>query len=131
MPEYALPLLQWYESMRVASERFGKPIACPDNIETLMAQCGFVDTSHRTIRVSLKPRRKDERDHKLSWSLRLPMTVAYDEGSRGNTDGHRLFESMSMSLFTRELQMSRVDVENWCERLRQITATKVPVYFNL
>lgn len=126
LPPEAQPLIDWYKYLQEASRRFGKPIDCPD-VDALMTQCGFAETNHRTIRLPLRHRALDVRDRDLSDGLKNAMCYQYDDGSEP-----KLFESLSMSLFTRQLGMQRIEVENWCARLREIAGTEdMPIFFNL
>lgn len=126
-PERANELLHWYRNMQQASRMFGKPIDCPANIDAIMQQCGLVDVTHRTVQIPLRPRKGDQRDFNLSWAFRWAMSALYDDGRPAQG-----FESLTMSLFTRQLRRSPAAVANLCARLRAVVNDeKIPIYFNL
>ena len=126
-PHEANELLQWWREMQRASRQFGKPIDCPSNAEEIMDGLGLTDVTHRIVRFPLQPMRRDERDHRLCWGFKMMMSEPFEGGRLP-----RAFESLTMSLFTRELRIDPQTVASLCARLRSIVSIKdLPIYFNL
>lgn len=125
-PHQANDLLQWWYNLQSASRIFGKPLDCPTDIDQVMQRCGLVDFAHRTVRVPLRYRRDDEREEKLCEGFRHATARPF-EGRIPRT-----FESLSMSLFTRQLGWQAQAVSDLCARLRAIVLIEdLPIYFNL
>ena len=126
-PPHAAPLAQWWDAMQRASHRAGRPMALPEDVESLLARCGFADTMHRTVRIPLQRRDHDRRDWDLYWAFKTAMSLRLEDGR-----APQAFESLSMSLFTRHLRFPPDTVAAWCNALRAVFEhTATPLYFNL
>lgn len=109
--------------MLQASERAGKSLAYRDDTEDLLEQAGFVDISHKRVRVPLcGADRRDRQEKQLAHGYQ--MTMGYT--------GSQSFTGMSMALFTRHLGMSPHQVEQLCARvLAVVQQESLPLYINL
>ncbi|SMQ45224.1 unnamed protein product [Zymoseptoria tritici ST99CH_3D7] len=122
-PHNATDLWNWWGWMLQASERAGKPLAYRDDTESLLEGAGFVDVSHKRVRVPLcGSDRRDRQEKQLAHGYQ--MTMGYT--------GSQSFTGMSMALFTRYLNMSPRDVEQICARALQVVQQgELPLYINL
>ena len=112
--------------MQQASSYTQRPIAYPDNSVSLLTAAGFTDINHRTVRIPLEEPR-DLREWELERRFKGAMCVADRNGtpSRG-------FESLSMSLFTRQLRMPPSQVNAMCAAARTVCYSRqLPLYFNM
>jgi hypothetical protein len=106
-----------------ASERAGKPLAYRDDTEAILERVGFVDVSHKRVRVPLcGTDRRDRQEKQLAHGYQ--MTMGYT--------GSQSFTGMSMALFTRYLNMTPEYVEQICARVLQVVQQgSLPLYINL
>ena len=114
--------------MLQASSNFGCDIAYRDDTEDLLTTAGFVDISHRTVRIPLQANPRDERDASLKRYFQSFMSWPDDD------DGGipQSFEALSLSLFSRELRMPADEIRAMCNSLRHIYASdRWPLYHNL
>lgn len=128
-PPQAHELLQWSRDLQTASRMFGKPIECPTNMEIIMEHSGLTDITHRTVRVPLRYREDDQREKAISGGFKLCVSHLREKRDKNRTP--MFFDSMSMALFTRQLQMHPQTVADLCARLRAIVNSDLPIYFNL
>ena len=111
--------------MQQASSIVGRPIDYRDDTEALLENAGFADISHRTIRISLQANPKDERESNLK-NIFKSFTCMQDDDDGGIP---QLFESLSLSLLTRRLDMNPSDVRAMCEAIRTIyRSDRWPLY---
>lgn len=123
-PQQATPLLHWWHYMQQASSATQKPMSYPANADALLTAVGFTDINHRTVRIPLHAP-GDRRD----WNLERRFKTAMCVGDKNAPNG---FESLSMSLFTRQLRMSPAQVESLCDAVRRVCDSReLPLYFNM
>ncbi|CZT17507.1 uncharacterized protein RCC_03341 [Ramularia collo-cygni] len=122
-PANATDLWNWWGWMLQASDRAGKSLAYREDTEELLEQAGFVDVSHKRVRVPLcGTDRRDLQEKQLAHGYQ--MTMGYT--------GSQSFTGMSMALFTRYLGMSPHHVEQLCARvLAVVQQESLPLYINL
>ena len=126
-PPQAQPLLEWWNHMTQASSRLQRPIAYPEDTETLLTRAGFTDINHKVVRIPLQSHSQDRRHAEL---CRYYKGYMCDEDVDGNV--MQGFEGLSLSLFTRQLQMPAQYVRNLCRVLRSICAhDQLPLYHNM
>lgn len=144
-PHQANELAQWWRDMRLASRRLGKPIDCPTDIEQLMERCGLTDVTHMAVRVPLREppirgemteltkeereelKTEDDKENRLLWGFKMAVSHPFPNGRVPLA-----FEGLTMSLFTRQLQMQAPAVAQLCDRLRAIVNLRdLPLYLNL
>lgn len=134
-PPEANELFSWARDLHTASRIFGKPMEIPNDIEQIMGRVGLTDTQHRIVRVPLRCRPGFRGDAKLSTALTFATAHPYPQDKNDSFKTVRVpqtFESLTMSLFTRELRMQPQAVAGLCERLRAIMLIPgLPIYFDL
>lgn len=114
--------------MQRASLELGRPIDYREDTEELLMDAGFTDISHRTIRIPLHASPRDARDAELKRHFQS-FACCTDESDGGRS---QLFESLSLSLFTRQLRMHPDDVRSMCDTLRRIyLSDEYPLYHNM
>ena len=109
--------------MQQASQAAEKPIAYREDTEELLEQAGFVDVSHKRIRIPLYvDGRKDQREWKLAHGYQTAM---------GHI-GTQSFTGFSMALFTRYLGLDPKQVQDICAEVVDVVGQKdLPLYINL
>lgn len=113
----------WWYYMCQASERAGKPIEYREDTESLMEQAGFVDVSHKRIRIPLSTDgRKDRREWALAHGYQTAM---------GHIDTQS-FTGFSMALMTRYLGWTPQAVHDLCNKVVRVLGQQdMPLHINL
>ena len=123
----AAPLFEWWRFMEQASSRLQRPIAYQENTEALITRVGFTDINHKTVRIPMRPTPGDRRDYELGEWFKSAMCRADDNGRPS-----RAFESLSMSLFTRQLGLDPGYVRSMCDVVKRICESRqLSLYFNM
>ena len=109
--------------MLEASRRASKPLAYREDTEALLERSGFVDVSHKAIRVPLYW--QDLKDPH-EWSL------AHNYQTAMGYVGSKSFTGFSMALFTRYMNLSPHEIEDFCSRVLAVVNKRgLPLYINL
>lgn len=122
-PAAAMDMWNWWGWVCQASERSGKHIAYNEQTEEMLEQAGFVDISHKKIRIPLYCNgQKDPREWQLAHGYQTAM---------GHV-GSQSFPGFSMALLTRYLGFTPQQVYELCERVVHVVRQKdLPLHVTL
>lgn len=114
--------------MKRASSGFGKPIAYPEDTESLLERAGFVDINHKKLQIDLKDNNLDRRMATMrDYFKALVCEASDDQGNLPPT-----FDALSLSLFTKQLGTSPRDVQALCGALcRVFFDRRLPLHYNM
>lgn len=122
-PAAATDMHNWWYWMQQSSQRAGKPIAYREDTEDLLEEAGFVDVSHKRIKIPLYV---DGRKDKREWAL------AHGYQTAMGHIGTQSFTGFSMALFTRYLGFTPQQVQHACEKVVGVIGQKdLPLYIHL
>ncbi|KAI5359462.1 putative S-adenosyl-L-methionine-dependent methyltransferase [Septoria linicola] len=119
----AQDLRNWWNWLVLASEQAGKSLRHREDTEDLLENAGFVDVSHKRVRVPLfNAGTKDKRERKLAHAYQTAM---------GHQDSQS-FTGFSMALFTRYYGWPPQQVADICaQALAVVQGQPLPLYITL
>lgn len=122
-PREAIDIWNWWGWMQQASERARKPIAYRDDTEDLLEHAGFVDISHKRVRIPFFANaRKDRKEAALAHGFQMAM---------GHV-GSQSWTGLSMALFTQYLNFTPQQVQDVSNRVLHILPEQgLPLYITL
>ncbi|CAK1357334.1 hypothetical protein CB0940_07915 [Cercospora beticola] len=123
MPPQATDLVNWWYWMLLASDKAGKSLRFREDTEDLLENAGFVDVSHKRVRVPLfNAGTKDKRERKLAHAYQTAM---------GHQDSQS-FTGFTMALFTRYHGMPPEQAAQICaQALAVVQGQPLPLYITL
>ena len=126
-------ILTWWKELEAASRESGRSLAYREDTRTVLEQTGFVDITHKTIRVPMHKEIIDPREQSLKRALRSYMCETWYERERPkDVVLPVVFEDLSLSLLTRwRYRMTPEAVREMCERLRKMYGRDPPLYHNM
>ncbi|KAL9532503.1 Secondary metabolism regulator [Sphaerulina musiva] len=123
IPPQANDLVHWWHWMLSASDQAGKSLRFREDTEDLLENAGFVDVSHKRVRVPLfNAGTKDKRERKLAHAYQTAM----------GHQGSQSFTGFTMALFTRYHRLPAPQVADICARaLSVVQGQPMPLYITL
>lgn len=125
LPSELRTLQQWWDCMLQASDR--RPIAYREDTGDLLTRAGFVELTHKTIRIPLRSNSKDRRQAELR--RYFVSFVGWPDQEEGVP---RTFEALSLSLLNRVLRIPVDEIRSMCDALREIyVSDQYDIYHNM
>jgi hypothetical protein len=129
-PEQVRPMVQWWQAMQEGSHRFGRPVAYPTDMDSLLECAGFTDSTHRTIRIQLQPPSSASDDSQERVVERSCKVLMY-QLNKQRTACESL-EALCQYFFVAILDWKPDDVRRLCLDVARVGNSKrLPTYFNL
>ncbi len=113
-----------------ATYHFGTPIAYPKDMESILEGVGFMNMSHKTIRIQLKPPSTTPHESTEGWIERICKGMMFQ--TKENPFRADALEALSMYLFTDRLHWKEEEVRRICLDAAHVChSRRLPTYFNL